>query len=98
VTSFAGLVVEAAREAGATALIRGLRDASDFDYEMRMAGSNDAMAPEVATIFLPAASKVRHISATLVRQIAAMGGDVSPFVPPAVLSALAERRDGAART
>jgi pantetheine-phosphate adenylyltransferase len=96
VTSFAGLVVQAAREAGATALIRGLRDASDFDYEMRMAGSNDAMAPEVATIFLPAASQVRHISATLVRQIAAMGGDVSPFVPPAVLSALAERRDGAA--
>jgi pantetheine-phosphate adenylyltransferase len=94
VASFAGLVVEAARQAGATALVRGLRDASDFDYEMRMAGTNGAMAPEVATIFLPAGPEVRHISATLVRQIAAMGGDVGPLVPPAVVAALAERRGG----
>jgi pantetheine-phosphate adenylyltransferase len=94
VASFAGLVVEAARQAGATALVRGLRDASDFDYEMRMAGTNGAMAPEVATIFLPAGPEVRHISATLVRQIAAMGGDVGPLVPAAVVAALAERRGG----
>lgn len=95
VTSFAGLVVEAARAVGATALVRGLRDASDFDYEMRMAGTNGALAPEVATIFVPAGPEVRHISATLVRQIAAMGGDVGPLVPPAVAGALAERRTSA---
>jgi pantetheine-phosphate adenylyltransferase len=95
VTSFAGLVVEAAREAGAIALVRGLRDAGDFEYEMRMAGTNGQMAPEVGTIFVPAGPAVRHISATLVRQIAAMGGDVSAFVPPAVARALAERRAAA---
>ena len=82
--SFDGLVVDAARQAGATLLIRGLRDATDFDYEMQMAGMNASMAPDVATVFLPASSGVRHITATLVRQIAAMGGDIAPFVPSAV--------------
>ena len=66
---------------GATLLIRGLRNATDFDYEMQMAGMNGAMAPDVQTVFLPASPAVRPITATLVRQIAAMGGDVSPFVP-----------------
>ena len=64
-------------------LIRGLRDGADFDYEMQMAGMNARMAPEVQTVFLPASPVVRPITATLVRQIAAMGGDVSAFVPPA---------------
>lgn len=95
VTSFAGLVVDAARSANATVLVRGLRDAGDFEYEMRMAGSNGAMAPEIATIFVPAGPEVRHISATLVRQIAKMGGDISPFVPPAAVRALAGRRSAA---
>jgi len=67
-------------------VIRGLRDASDFDYEMQMAGMNAAMAPDIRTIFIPASPRVRHITATLVRQIAALGGDVSPFVPPEVAS------------
>ncbi len=62
-------------------LVRGVRDATDFDYEMQMAGMNAAMAPDVQTIFLPAAPAVRPITATLVRQIAGMGGDVSAFVP-----------------
>jgi pantetheine-phosphate adenylyltransferase len=84
--SFDGLVVEAARAHGATAIVRGLRDGTDLDYEMQMAGMNGVMAPEVQTVFVPAAPAVRHITATLVRQIAAMGGDVSPFVPPAVLA------------
>lgn len=84
VTTFADLVVSAARRAGATMLIRGVRDATDFDYEMQMAGMNATMAPEVQTIFLPASASVRPITATLVRQIAGMGGDVSAFVPPAV--------------
>jgi pantetheine-phosphate adenylyltransferase len=82
--TFADLVVSAARRAGATILIRGLRDAADFDYEMQMAGMNAAMAPEVQTVFLPASPEVRPITATLVRQIAGMGGDVSAFVPAAV--------------
>lgn len=87
-TTFAGLVVTAAREAGATTLIRGVRDATDFDYEMQMAGMNTAMAPDIRTIFVPASSGVRHITATLVRQIASLGGDVSPFVPPEVAACL----------
>ena len=88
VLSFEGLAVEAARAAGATIIVRGLRDSTDFDYEMQMAGMNGAMAPELRTVFLPASSPVRPITATLVRQIAAMGGDASPFAPPNVVAAL----------
>lgn len=91
VTTFDGLAVEAARAHGATTILRGLRDGSDLDYEMQMAGMNAAMAPDVATIFVPAPPAVRHITATLVRQIAGMGGDVAAFVPDAVREALAER-------
>ena len=90
-TTFSDLVVSAARRVGATILIRGLRDAADFDYEMQMAGMNAAMAPEVQTVFLPASPAVRPITATLVRQIAAMGGDVSAFVPPAVAARLKKK-------
>ena len=68
--------------------VRGVRDATDFDYEMQMAGMNGAMAPEVQTVFLPAAPAVRPITATLVRQIAGMGGDVSAFVPAQVAARL----------
>jgi pantetheine-phosphate adenylyltransferase len=82
--TFDDLVVTAAKRVGATALIRGLRDGSDFDYEMQMAGMNGAMAPDVQTVFLPASPEVRPITATLVRQIAGMGGDVSAFVPASV--------------
>lgn len=86
--TFADLVVAAAQRAGATLLIRGLRDGSDFDYEMQMAGMNGAMAPQVQTVFLPASPAVRPITATLVRQIAGMGGDVSAFVPASVATRL----------
>jgi pantetheine-phosphate adenylyltransferase len=86
--TFDDLVVDAARRAGATVLIRGLRDATDFDYEMQMAGMNAALAPAVQTVFLPASAAVRPITGTLVRQIAAMGGDVSAFVPSAVAARL----------
>ena len=72
-----------AKAHGATMLVRGLRDATDFDYEMQMAGMNGAMAPDIQTVFLPASPQTRPITATLVRQIAAMGGDVSAFVPKA---------------
>ncbi len=86
--TFDDLVVTAAGRAGATMLIRGLRDGTDLDYEMQMAGMNGTMAPGIATVFLPASPPVRHITATLVRQIAKMGGDVSPFVPRPVLKRL----------
>ena len=89
--TFADLVVTAAQREGATLLIRGLRDGTDFDYEMQMAGMNGEMAPQVQTVFLPASPAVRPITVTLVRQIAGMGGDVSAFVPPAVMRRLAER-------
>jgi len=88
VSTFADLVIAAARRVGATILIRGVRDASDFDYEMQMAGMNAVMAPEVQTVFVPASPAVRPITATLVRQIAGMGGDVSAFVPAQVAARL----------
>lgn len=88
VVSFSRLAVDAARDNGASMLIRGLRDGTDLDYEMQMAGMNSRMAPDIQTVFLPAGTVSRPITATLVRQIAAMGGDVSPFVPAGVLAAL----------
>jgi pantetheine-phosphate adenylyltransferase len=88
VVSFSNLAVDAARDSGATVLIRGLRDGTDLDYEMQMAGMNSQMAPDIQTVFLPAGSTSRPITATLVRQIALMGGDVSAFVPTPVLQAL----------
>jgi pantetheine-phosphate adenylyltransferase len=89
--TFADLVVKAAQRVGATLLVRGVRDATDFDYEMQMAGMNAAMAPDVQTILLPAAAAVRPITATLVRQIAGMGSDVSAFVPAPVAARLKKK-------
>lgn len=91
IVTFDDLAVSAARRCGAALFIRGLRDGTDLDYEMQLAGMNGAMAPEVQTVFLPASTGVRPITATLVRQIAGMGGDVSPFVPPSVAARLATR-------
>ncbi len=90
-TTFADLVVNAAQREKATILVRGVRDATDLDYEMQMAGMNGAMAPGVQTVFLPAAPAVRPISATLVRQIASMAGDVSAFVPAQVVARLKKK-------
>src|SRR5262245_21557149 len=89
--TFSDLVVDTARKAGATMLIRGLRDGTDLDYEMKMAGMNGAMAPDLVTVFLPASPAVRPITATLVRQIAGMGGDVSAFVPAPVVTRLKKK-------
>jgi pantetheine-phosphate adenylyltransferase len=91
VVAFDGLVIEAARRHGATIMIRGLRDGTDLDYEMQMAGMNETMAPELQTVFLPASPSVRTITATLVRQIASMGGDIRPFVPAVVVPALKQK-------
>lgn len=89
--AFEGLVIDAARKHGASIMIRGLRDGTDLDYEMQMAGMNETMAPDLQTVFLPASPSVRTITATLVRQIASMGGDIRPFVPAAVAAALAAK-------
>jgi pantetheine-phosphate adenylyltransferase len=80
IMTFDGLTVDAARSAKAQIIFRGLRDGTDLDYEMQMSGMNGAMADAIDTVFLPASPGVRHIAATLVRQIAQMGGDVSAFV------------------
>ena len=88
VVSFSGLVIHAAHQYGASLIIRGLRDGTDLDYEMQMAGMNETMAPDLQTIFLPASPSVRTITATLVRQIASMGGDFRPFVPKPVVTPL----------
>lgn len=92
--TFSDLVVATARREQASLLIRGLRDGTDLDYEMQMAGMNEAMAPEVQTVFVPASPIVRPITATLVRQIAGMGGDVSAFVPPSVVTRLKKKFAG----
>lgn len=89
--AFDGLLVDAARKNGASLIVRGLRDGTDLDYEMQMAGMNGTMAPELQTVFLPADPSARTITATLVRQIASMGGNIRPFVPAEVAEALESR-------
>jgi pantetheine-phosphate adenylyltransferase len=91
VVTFDDLAVRAAERHGATLIVRGIRDGTDLDYEMQMAAMNETMAPRIQTVFLPASPGVRFITATLVRQIAAMGGDVSPFVPQIVQDRLARK-------
>ena len=90
-TTYDNLTVTAAQKTGATIMIRGLRDGTDLDYEMQMAGMNVTLAPDVQTVFLPASPVFRPIAATLVRQIASMGGDVSAFVPKPVLERLSAK-------
>jgi pantetheine-phosphate adenylyltransferase len=91
VHTFENLVTHYALQAGASILIRGLRDGTDLDYEMQMAGMNKVMTPQLQTVFLPASPEDRHITATLVRQVAAMGGDASAFVPPLVAEKLQQK-------
>lgn len=91
VIAFDGLTIDAARDCGASVMIRGLRDGTDLDYEMQLAGMNGAMAPAIQTVFLPATPATRHITATLVRQIAKMGGDASAFVPTSVARKLTQK-------
>ena len=93
-TTYDNLTVTAAQKNGATIMIRGLRDGTDLDYEMQLSGMNETMAPEVHTVFVPASVAVRPITATLVRQIAQMGGDFSAFVPPSVATSLKTKFSG----
>src|SRR5258708_7519262 len=87
-TTYDNLTVAAAQEHGASIMIRGLRDGTDRDLEMKIAGINEPRAREVKRVLVPASASVRRITATLVRQIAEMGGDVSAFVPPLVAAGL----------
>jgi len=95
VRKFDNLTVQFAAEMGATAIIRGLRAVSDFDYEFQMSSMNAKLAPDVETLCLMASDKYQFIAARLVKEIATMGGDVSGFVSPRIAKRLAQRlRDG----
>ncbi len=91
VVTFDNLAVDAAKTQGAQMIVRGLRNGSDFDYEVQMAGMNGTMTPDLETIFLAATPSVNFVAATFVRQIAAMGGDIRPFVTEAVADAIAAK-------
>jgi pantetheine-phosphate adenylyltransferase len=84
-------LVDAARKRGAVIILRGLRAVSDFEYEFQMANMNRRLAPELDTLFLTPAEHYSYISSSLVREIAALGGDVSEFVHPSVAEALKGR-------
>ncbi len=84
VIGFSGLLMQFAREQGAGVVVRGLRAVSDFEYEFQLAGMNRKLFPEVETMFLTPSEQYMFISASLVREIASLGGDVSSFVAPLV--------------
>ncbi len=84
VCSFKGLLLDFLHSKGAKVVLRGLRAASDFEYEFQMAGMNRNLYPEVETLFLTPSEKYMFISATMVREVARLGGDVSKFVHPAI--------------
>jgi pantetheine-phosphate adenylyltransferase len=88
VALFSGLLVNYARQIGARVVVRGLRAATDFEYELQIAHANADLAPEIDTVFLPTRTNYGFISASLVREIASHGGDVSRYAPPAVCEAL----------
>ncbi len=92
VDGYAGLTVDYVREHGLKAIIRGLRAVSDFEYEFALAAMNRHLRTDVETIFLTPAEEYTFISSTFVREISGLGGDISPFVPPVVVRALAGKR------
>jgi pantetheine-phosphate adenylyltransferase len=94
---FDGLLVDYARRRGAVAIVRGLRRAADFDYEVQMTDTNRHLEPRVETVFLVPSPQAAFISSTLVREIAALGGSVDGMVPDAVLARLLRRRGAATR-
>jgi pantetheine-phosphate adenylyltransferase len=88
VMRFSGLLIDFARAQNANVIMRGLRAVSDFEYEFQLAGMNRNLYPEIETLFLTPAEQYLFISATLVREIALLGGDVSKFAHPAVVARL----------
>ena len=91
VSRFDGLLVDFARDLGAQVVIRGLRAVSDFDYELQMAQMNQELGPEIETLFLVPEVEYSFLSASLVREVASLGGDVSRFVSAPVLRSLKEK-------
>ena len=88
VCGFSSLLVDFARETGSTVIVRGLRAVSDFEFEFQLAGMNRRLDPEIETAFLTPAEQYAFVSSSLVREVAALGGDVSTLVDEAVLEAL----------
>ena len=95
VVPFDGLLVDFARAHGAQAILRGLRAVSDFEYEFQLASMNRQLAPDLESIFLTPAKEYAFVSSSLVKEVAALGGDVSHFVPAEIRDALAARLRGA---
>jgi pantetheine-phosphate adenylyltransferase len=91
VASFDGLLIEYCRSVGARVIVRGLRAATDFEYELQIAHANADLMPDIDTIFLPTRTNYGFVSASLVRDIAVHGGDVSRYAPPVVIQALAAK-------
>ncbi len=91
VASFRGLLVDYGKSIGARVIVRGLRQGTDFEYELQIAHANADLRPEIDTVFLPTRTNYGFISATLVREIASYGGDVSRYAPPVVCAALQQR-------
>ena len=91
VVGFSGLLTNFARENGAKVIVRGLRAVSDFEYEFQLAGMNRNLYPDIETVFLTPSEQHMFISATLIREIAVLGGDVSKFVHPKVQARLAQK-------
>jgi pantetheine-phosphate adenylyltransferase len=94
VATFDGLTVEAAHAHGASAIVRGLRAVSDFETELQLAHNNRRLAPDVDTIFFMTAAEHGYVSSSLVKEIAALGGDVRGLIPAAAIAALAEAAAG----
>ncbi len=90
VTGFEGLLTEFVKQQNARLILRGLRTVADFEYEFQLVGMNRVLAPDIETIFLAPAEEFSYISSTLVREIAAYGGDISAFVSPLVVKAMKE--------
>ncbi len=91
VRRFDNLLVDFAREVGATVILRGLRAVSDFDYEFQLAGMNRRLAPDIETLFLTPTEQFAYISSSLVREIAGHGGNIDEFVHPSVAAAIHSR-------
>lgn len=91
VTGFSNLLTDFAKSQGANCVLRGLRAVADFEYEFQLANMNRAMYPEFESIFLTPAEHLSYISSSLVREIASLGGDITPFVPEQVAAALEQK-------
>jgi pantetheine-phosphate adenylyltransferase len=90
-----GLLADYARQAGAKAIVRGVRQVKDFEYEFQMSLLNRHLYPEVTTVFLMPNVKYTYVASTIIREVAMLGGDVSKFVHPHVLDKLSEKREAA---